>query len=271
MTEMATTSRLQRVAHDDRAWAIALPALVGIALLAAWQGVAVWSGLPEVILPAPTAIVRDFLPVLGTLGAHARATGLESLFAFLLSTALGLCAAIALSTSRLVRDAFYPNLVLFQLIPKIALAPLFVFWLGVGAPSRLTYSVFISFFPVALATMEGLSRTDPAMLRLCRAVGASRRQTFLHVRVPYSLPYFFSGMKVAATMSVIGIVVGEFISAREGLGFYILMSQSRGETAHIFIAIAVLCAIGLSIYGLTAWAEHLLRLWWRGGTTKASA
>jgi NitT/TauT family transport system permease protein len=270
VTKAAKTGRLHRLAQDDRAWAIALPALVGFALLAAWQGLADLSGLPEVILPAPTAIMREFLPALGTLGAHARATGLESLFAFLLSTVLGLCAAILLSTSRLVRDAFYPNMVLFQLIPKIALAPLFVFWMGVGAPSRLTYSVFISFFPVALATMEGLSRTDPATLRLCRAVGASRWQTFFSVRVPYSLPYFFSGMKVAATMSVIGIVVGEFISAREGLGFYILMSQSRGETAHIFVAIAALCAIGLGIYAVTAWAEHLLRLWWRGGTAKAS-
>jgi len=263
------TNKAAGVSIDERVWAFGLPIALGVAILLAWQGLVAWTGLPPVILPAPTDIANGFGRVLGGLGTHARATGLESLFAFVISTVMGMVIAMALCSSRLVRDAFYPNMVLFQLIPKIALAPLFVFWLGVGAPSRLTYSVFISFFPVALATMEGLTRTDPASLRLCRAIGASGWQTFFSVRVPFALPYFFSGVKIAATMSVIGIVVGEFISAKEGLGFYILLSQSRGETAHIFVALLVLCVIGLAIYAITAWAEHLLRIWWRGGSARA--
>jgi NitT/TauT family transport system permease protein len=178
---------------------------------------------------------------------------------------LGSLVAALLCSSQLARDALYPNLVLFQLIPKIALAPLFVFWMGVGAPSRLVYSIFVSFFPVALATMEGLNRTDPLCLRLCRSIGASNWQTFFAVRVPFAMPYFFSGVKVAATMSVIGVVVGEFISAREGIGFYILLSQSHGDTTAIFVALIVLCAIGLGIYGATVLVESLIKARWRGG------
>jgi NitT/TauT family transport system permease protein len=141
---------------------------------------------------------------------------------------------------------------------------LFVFWLGIAASSRLTYAVFISFFPVALSTMAGLARTDVNMVRLCQALTAKRWQIFFFVRVPYALPYFFSGVKVAATISVIGIVVGEFISAREGLGYYIELAGSRGETAHIFDALIILCMIGLLLYGITLQAERMVRKWWRG-------
>jgi NitT/TauT family transport system permease protein len=251
-------------ARRETAWAIGLPVALGIAVLVAWQVAVRLAHVPPVILPAPTNIAHDLIASLGDLAPHARATGLESLFAFLLSVAFGLVAAMLLSAFPLLFEAVYPNLVLFQILPKIALAPLFVFWLGIGSPSRLTYSVFISFFPVALATMVGLSRTDANALRLCKSLGATRWQTFFAVQVPFSLPYFFSGVKMAATMSVIGIVIGEFISAREGLGYYIMLAQSRGETGRIFAALLVLCAIGLAIYGITIWAEHLLKKSWRG-------
>ncbi len=216
------------------------------------------------ILPAPTDIVHSFDGIGGVLARHAWATGSESVVAFVLATLLGAGVAILLSLSRLAFEAFYPHILLFQLIPKIALAPLFTFWLGIAAPSRLTYATFISFFPVALAMMTGLARADANVLRLCRSLTATRWQTFFAVQIPYSLPYFFSGLKVASTMAVIGIVVGEFISAREGLGFYILYAGSRGETAHIFAAMAVLCVIGLVLYGVTAQAERMMQAWWRG-------
>jgi NitT/TauT family transport system permease protein len=116
---------------------------------------------------------------------------------------------------------------------------------------------------VALAMMTGLARADANALRLCRALGASHWQTFFAVQIPYSLQYFFSGLKIAATMAVIGIVVGEFISAKEGLGYYILYAGSRGETAHIFAAMIVLCAIGLLLYGVTVTAERVMQAWWR--------
>jgi NitT/TauT family transport system permease protein len=254
----------RQAARSETFSTVALPIGVGVLFVLVWQLAVRLADIPQVILPAPTDVIRSFDGIIGVLARHAWASGLESFIAFLLATLLGLAVAILLCSSVLAFEAFYPHMVLFQLIPKIALAPLFTFWLGIAAPSRLTYATFISFFPVALATMTGLARADANVLRLCRALTASRWQTFFFVQIPYSLPYFFSGMKVAATMAVIGIVVGEFISAKEGLGYYILYAGSRGETAHIFAAMLVLCAIGLLLYGLTVKAEQMMQAWWRG-------
>src|SRR6185312_9296646 len=111
--------------------------------------------------------------------------------------------------STILREALYPNLVVFQLIPKIALAPLFIIWLGIGSPSRLAFAIFISFFPIVIATTAGLTNVDRDMVRLCRALTASEWQIFTSVRLPSALPYVFSGMKIGVTLSIIGVIIGE--------------------------------------------------------------
>jgi NitT/TauT family transport system permease protein len=254
----------RRDATAEAAYAVGLPVAVGVVTLAAWQLGVKLSGISPVILPAPTDIVVSFNGITGDLIHQAWATGSEALLAFILSCAFGLALALLLGSSAVAFDMLYPNLIVFQIIPKIALAPLFTFWLGIATTSRLSYAVFISFFPVALSTMTGLKRADVNVLLLCRALGASRWQTFFSVQVPYSLPYFFSGAKIAATMSIIGIVVGEFISADEGLGYYILRAESYGQTARIFAALIVLCGLGLLLYVLPVQSERIVRKWWRG-------
>ncbi len=253
----------QRV-FPESAYAVGLPIALGAAVLVAWQLGVKLAGISPVILPAPSDIALAFHGIGGELLRQGWATGSEAFLAFFLSCAFGLAAAFLLSSSAVAFEMFYPNLVVFQIIPKIALAPLFTFWLGIEAPSRLSYAVFISFFPVALSTMTGLARADANALRLCRALGASRWQTFFSVQVPYCLPYFFSGAKIAATMSVIGIVIGEFISANEGLGFYILRAQSYGQTSRIFAALIVLCGLGLLLYVVPVQCERITRKWWQG-------
>jgi NitT/TauT family transport system permease protein len=254
----------QRSAAFDTASAIILPVIVGVVAITVWQIGVKLTGISPVILPSPTDVLRSFDGIGDDLIHHARATGSEALFAFLLSCTFGVLVAFLLSTSAIAFDMFYPNLVVFQIIPKIALAPLFTFWLGIAATSRLSYAVFISFFPVALSTMTGLKRADANALLLCRALGASRWQTFFSVQVPYCLPYFFTGAKIAATLSIIGIVIGEFISANEGLGYYILRAESYGQTARIFAALIVLCGLGLLLYILPVLCERIVRGWWRG-------
>jgi NitT/TauT family transport system permease protein len=249
---------------SETAYAAGLPVALGAAVLLAWQLTVKMTGVSPVIVPAPSDVVLAFGGVTDDILRHAWATGSEALIAFVLSCVLGFGAALLLSSSTIVFETFYPNLVVFQIIPKIALAPLFTFWLGIASTSRLSYAVFISFFPVALSTMTGLARTDANALRLCRALGASRWQTFFSVRVPYSLPYFFSGAKVAATLSMVGIVIGEFISANEGLGYYILRAESYGQTPRIFAALIVLCALGLLLYVLPVQSERMVRNWWHG-------
>lgn len=249
---------------SEHALAIMLPAITAVIALAAWQSAAKLLAIPAVILPAPSDIVRQLIASWGELLYQACFTGGESVLACILSAILGAGLAAMLATSPVLRDMLYANLVAFQVIPKIALAPLFVVWLGVGAPSRLVFSVFISFFPVVISTLTGLLATEPDAVRLCRSLTATKSQTFRHVQVPYAVPFFFSGMRVAATLSVIGIIIGEFISSNNGLGSYILLASSRADTARIFAALVVLCGIGLALYGIIAALELCLLRTWRG-------
>jgi NitT/TauT family transport system permease protein len=248
----------------ERILTVALPLLTAAVFLSGWQAAAKFWAVPAVILPAPSDIAHQLAAIWPDLLYQAWFTGFESLLACVMSAALGVLVATMLASSPVLRDMLYPNLIAFQLIPKIALAPLFVIWLGIDAPSRLVFSTFISFFPVAINTLTGLLGANANAIRLCLSLTASKSQIFRHVQVPYALPFFFSGMKVAATLSVIGIIVGEFISSKHGLGSYILLAGSRAETAQIFAALVVLCVIGLALYGIVAWLELRVKKSWLG-------
>ena len=211
------------------------------------------------ILPAPSEIAVELWRILPMLVHEAMPTTLDSLIAFAIATVLGVGLAVALTYSPLVRDMLYPNLVAFQLVPKVALAPLFVVWLGITSESRVAFSAFVSFFPVVISAVVGFAAADASTLRLCRSLTASDWQSFMLVRFPFALPAIFSGMKIAMTMAIIGVIIGEFISAKAGLGFYILYASSRMETAAIFAALFVLCMIGAALFGAVAVAERYVR------------
>jgi NitT/TauT family transport system permease protein len=238
---------------------VILPIATAALFLALWQGVVVLANLPHVILPPPSEIAVELWRIFPLLLHHAVPTTIESLIAFFAASALGIALAVAVTYSPLVRDTLYPNLVLFQLIPKVALAPLFVVWLGIGGESRIAFSAFIAFFPVVISAAVGFEGTDAATLRLCKSLTASDWQSFMLVRFPFALPAIFSGMKIAMTMAVIGVIIGEFISAKAGLGFYILYASSRMNTAAIFAALFVLCMIGAGLFGAVAFAERCVR------------
>jgi NitT/TauT family transport system permease protein len=239
---------------------ILLPASVAFATLAAWQAFTAYQHVPEVILPSPLRVWQVMVQNRDILLKHAVPTTLESAGGFLISAALGVVLAVAIAYSRALRQALYPNLVFFQLIPKIALAPLFIIWLGIGSPSRLAFATFISFFPIVIATATGLANVNRDMVRLCRALSAREWQIFAYVRFPTALPYIFGGMKVAMTLSIIGVIIGEFITAQQGLGYLIIFATAQAETAVSMAAIAVLCACGLALYGLVALMEKLAEL-----------
>jgi NitT/TauT family transport system permease protein len=239
---------------------VILPLATAAAVLLTWQAICAVLHIPSVILPAPSEIAEELWRLLPTLLHHAVPTTLDSIEAFAAASALGIALAVAITYSPLLRDTLYPNLVLFQIIPKVALAPLFVVWLGINSESRVAFSAFASFFPVVISAIVGFAAADSSTLRLCKSLTASDWQSFLLVRFPFALPAIFSGMKIAMTMSVIGVIIGEFISAKAGLGYYILYASSRMETAAIFAALFVLCAIGVSLFGAVALAERLVRL-----------
>lgn len=239
--------------------AILLPAGLALLVLLAWQAAVTLGHVPPVILPSPLATFGTIVDHWDILLTHAVPTTLESIAGFLLASLLGIALAVLITWSRLAREALYPNLVFFQLIPKIALAPLFIIWLGIGPQSRIAFAVFIAFFPVVIATTAGLLSADPGMLRLCRSLTATEGQVFLHVRFPAALPSIFGGLKVAITLAIIGVIIGEFITAQAGLGYLIIFATARADTEVSMAAIVVLCGCGLLLYGLVAAAEWAAR------------
>jgi NitT/TauT family transport system permease protein len=246
------------------AWKAAVwPVLVFLVFIAAWSAATVYSRLPPSTLPSPNDVMAALVGQRAALAAHAVHTTLEALAGFALAASLGIGIGLAMNSSRWLREMLYPNLVALQVIPKIALAPVFIVWFGIGFESKLLLATFISFFPVAIGTATGLMETDAGALKLCRALGATRRQTLLQVRLPYALPFVFSGLKVASTMAMIGVVVGEFISSQRGLGYFILNASSRIDTPSVIAAIGVLCIAGMGLYAMTDLLERAARKrWW---------
>jgi NitT/TauT family transport system permease protein len=242
--------------------AIVLPTGVAVLFLATWEAVCVLGSVPKIILPPPADVWRILITGLPLIMQHAVPTFIESVAGFAIATVLGILIAAAITYSVLLREAFYPHLVLFQLVPKVALGPLFVVWLGIGPPSRLAFATFISFFPVVIATSTGLTQVPSDMVRLGRSLTLTKWQIFHTIRFPYALPYLFSGMKIAVTMAMIGVIVGEFIAAQKGLGFLILFAGAQSDTALILATIAVLCIIGFGEYGAVVLAENLVERWY---------
>lgn len=231
-------------------------------LLASWE---VWLRFvplsPAVIVP-PSSIFAIFRANYELFAMHAWSTVIEIVLGFVISAAVGITFGMAIAVSKATRAAFYPNMVLFQLVPKAAVAPLFVLWLGLGTPSRVAFAVFMSFFPVALATATGLENTRAETIRLCRSLTATPWQTFMWVRLPFAIPYVFTGLKVGMTMSMIGVIVGEFISAQQGLGYVIMFASSTGESAPLYAALILLAALGVSLYGCVVLAEIAAQRWY---------
>jgi NitT/TauT family transport system permease protein len=234
---------------------VVLPLGLAFFVLAAWQLYVTIFQVPSVILPSPISIARYIVDRYDILLMHAVPTTLESAVGFLLAVLLGVAIAVLITYSDMAREALYPNLIFFQLIPKIALAPLFIIWLGVGSQSRIAFSIFIAFFPMVIATTAGFLSVDRGILRLCRSLTATEWQIFTSVRFPTALPHIFSGMKIAITLAIIGVIIGEFITAQAGLGYLIIFATARADTEVSMAAIVVLCICGLLLYGLVALAE----------------
>jgi NitT/TauT family transport system permease protein len=238
----------------------ALPVVVAVGALVAWELVVRVLLVPEVLLPPPSRIAAVFAVAdnRATLLQNLWPTALQAVSGFTTAALLGVIVALAVTYSAAFKEAIHPYLVAFQVIPKIALAPIFVLWFGIGFASRFVFATFVCFFPIVIALIAGLRDTHPDVIRMCRAVGATRTQILWQVRLPFATPYLFAGLKIAATMSIIGVVIGEFITADRGLGYFILYAASRSDTPMVKAAILLLCIVGLLIFGLVVAAESLV-------------
>lgn len=243
---------------------IGLPLGFAIFSVVAWELLCQLTRISPELLPPPSAVWEVLVGNPTILVEQAIPTTIELIASFGIATTVGILLATAITFSEPVREALYPNIVMFQVIPKIALAPLFIVWLGVGGRSIITVGVFIAFFPVVVSTATGLVSAKPDVLQLCRSLTASEWQMFRLARFPYAMPHLFAGMKVGVTMAMIGVVVGEFITAQAGLGYIIMFASSAGETATVLAAIVVLCVLGLVLYGLVGLGELLVARWYGG-------
>jgi NitT/TauT family transport system permease protein len=215
--------------------------------------------VPEVLFPSPSRILTALAVNASTLCYHGALTMAQVVAALLISLAVGIALATVFTMSRVINDMFSPLFVVLQIIPKIALAPLFVVWFGTGSASHLGFAVCLSFFPVLTAARAGFEETSADAARLCSALGATSWQTLVHVKLPMALPQLFVGAKVSTTLCIIGVVLGEFVSARAGIGWYIVQAAALSQTANILASLVALSLFGLSIYGLVSAGEILVR------------
>ncbi len=245
----------------DRLWRLALP-LVGLAgLLLAWHLYVVLFHVPAAVLPRPEVVAQATIRNWPVLISEGKVTLIESLYGFLLAFVLGVPLAVAIAGSRTLNLMFYPLLIATQSLPKVALAPLILVWLGTGLESKLAIAWLVAFFPILVDTATGLRNTPAELLDLAAAVRANAWQTFWKIRFPAALPFVISGSKVAITLAVIGAVIGEFIGSNEGLGNLLLVANSQVNTPLAFAALIGLSVLGIGLYALVAGVERALLPW----------
>ena len=243
------------------AWYYVPSALVMLGLLAAWQFAVDFWQVKEYILPSPWAALKTLSQANYQWGANFLATLYAVLGAFVLSAVLGVVLAVVVVWNEMLMRAVMPVLVLFNTLPKIALAPLFVIWLGYGVWPNIVIGTTIAFFPMVVNTAIGLASAEPEIIDLVRTLRATRWQVFTKIRFPNAVPYIFAGLKLNATMSVTGAIVGEFVASELGLGALIISAGVTLETQTIFASLMLISLLGLALYGLVVLAEHLVAPW----------
>ncbi|XVU29637.1 ABC transporter permease [Actinoplanes sp. CA-054009] len=233
------------------------PTLTVVGLLILWQVYTTVSGIESWLLPSPKDIGDAFVDQRDVLATHTLATTELTLLGFAAGVATGLLVAVLLHLIPGVRAAVYPLLVISQNVPTIAIAPLLVVWLGFGIAPKLVVIVLVCFFPVAVATLDGLGRSDAAINDYMLMSGANRRQLFTKLQWPAALPAMFSGLKIAATYSVLGAIIAEWLGSEEGIGRYMIAQKSAFRADRLFVAIAIVVVLALAIFGLVRLAEKL--------------
>jgi NitT/TauT family transport system permease protein len=232
-----------------------------VTFLAVWQLFVIIYKMPPYLLPTPTAIAASFIDEFPTLLSNGWVTVYEMLVGYAMAVGIAIPLAIAITSSRRFNEFVMPTVLFFQIVPKVAIAPLFLVWFGVGSTPKILVAFLISFFPIVIDTAVGLRSMSTEMADLARSMGATRLQIFTKFRLPTSLPYLFSGLKVAATLAIAGTVVGEFVGADSGLGYLLLVTNSNLETALMFATIVALTIIGLVFYYIVELLEGLLIPW----------
>jgi ABC-type nitrate/sulfonate/bicarbonate transport system permease component len=236
----------------------AIAVIFAVGLITVWEVLCDALKVPVWLLPPPSAIVAALVTNWALILQHSLVTLQEVLVGMILSVLLGVGFGVAIARSRAIERAVYPYVVASQAVPIIAIAPLLLIWLGYGIEPKVIVVALVCFFPIVVNLVDGLRSVDVDLVRLLRTMGASGRQILMLVEVPSALPYLLSGLKVAASVSVIGAIIGEWVGAQSGLGYLMIRSASQFQTARVFAIIVVLAAMGLGLFWLVGLVERRL-------------
>jgi NitT/TauT family transport system permease protein len=240
------------------------PILLSIlAFLLGWQVLTRYGNIPNFILPSPLSVWRRFITAIqdGSLPYHTAITLLEIVLGLFVGVIFATGVGYALAKSRSLEKVLSPYLVASQAIPVVAIAPLLVIWLGDGILSKALICALIVFFPVLVNTIVGIRAVPTALYDLMNSLHASRAQILWKVEVPAALPVFLGGLRIGATLSVIGAIVGELVSAEQGLGFLLQLGDFQYDTPMVFVAVFTLIALALTLYGIVRSLENRFLKW----------
>src|ERR671918_469375 len=239
-----------------------LPSVVLFAaLLVAWQAAGPAFGVREYLLPGPVSVARAAFSGAIPWPTHVWITTVEIVGGFALAGAGGIVLGVAIAWSPPLARALVPFLVFVNTLPKVAVAPLFLLWLGYGIVPNMIIGALIGFFPVVINTAVGLTQVDEDLLELGRVFSAPKWKVFAKIRIPNAYPYILSALKVTATAAVVGAIVGEFVASQSGLGFVIMTTQGSMNTPVAFAALVWISVVGLAVYGAVVLAARWIAPW----------
>jgi NitT/TauT family transport system permease protein len=230
--------------------------VVLVALVAIWEGSVHWFAIKPVVLPAPSLIYEELAANLLWYLGHAWYTLFTTLAGFAAAVIIGIALAVVIVESRMLESTVYALIVGLNSVPKVAVAPLFVVWLGTGYEPKVAISFLIAVFAMVIDTVLGLRSAPADVIDLARSLRGSRLDMLWRIRFPCALPAMFSGMKVAISLALVGAIVGEFVSSQRGLGYVILSAQGMFDIPRVFAALVVLAVLGVALFWLIVWAER---------------
>ncbi|MBM3599253.1 MAG: ABC transporter permease [Alphaproteobacteria bacterium] len=263
MSEAAPARPTGRTSLSERIQAVAFPAATFAALLIAWQVLVRVFNVPEYILPVPSEFLARLVEARALIWTHTLVTASEILLGFAAAAVISVPLALVIVSVGWLERCLYPLIVFFQLVPKIAIAPLFIVWFGFGLFPKVLLTFLLCFFPILVDSMSGFRALDERLLYITRSMGATPWQTFRYVRLPAAMPFIFSGLKVSIVLAATGAIVGEFVGANNGLGYLLLRATSYLDMSLIFAALVALSIVGLLFSYLVQASEYLIMPWQR--------
>jgi NitT/TauT family transport system permease protein len=266
-TAIAMQANGKRKSTMPRLTSWIVPVVSIAAFMLVWEAIIRLFDVPIYLLPPPSKVLQVAIGQSAFLFKHAMATSWAILLGFGFAFAIGIPVATLMVYSASFSRAIYPILITAQVLPKVALAPLFIVWFGFGLMPKVVMTFLIAFFPIVVDTLSGLKSVRPESLMLLRSMGASRWQSFWKVRLPTALPHIFSGLKIAMTFAVVGAIVAEFVASDAGLGYVLVDARANLDMVMVFAAIFWLIALGFLFYFAVEYAE---RIFVKGRSVKRS-